>query len=144
MKTVEIKIYEYNELNEKSKENVKNKLMMEYFWIDEAIKSLESFAYEVGIDIKDYSIDSLNPYCSYIKWNKNYNYNTKFIKQDLTGYYLDYVLTKTWNKTKDVDECISEFLNQIEEDHRGQFNDDYVNEHCEANQYEFTKDGKLY
>ena len=143
MRIMEVSVYRYNELNDKAKENVKHTLCTEYLWGDDAIETLKRFADEIGIKIIDYSIDWANANRSYVKWEKTYYYHTMFIKEDLYGTWLDYPLTKTWNKTKSVRQCISEFLSEIEKDYWNQFEEEYILDMCEANDYEFTEQGEL-
>tara|TARA_R110001592_G_scaffold128365_1_gene340429 strand:- start:17 stop:493 length:477 start_codon:yes stop_codon:yes gene_type:complete len=142
MRTIEVSVYRYDELNDNAKENVKHTLCNEYLDSYDALETLNRFADEIGIKIIDYSIDWANANRSYVKWEKTYYYHTMFIKEDLYG-WLDYPLTKTWNKTKDVEECISEFLSEIEKDYWSQFEDEYVTDMCDANDYEFTVQGEL-
>jgi hypothetical protein len=142
MRTIETTIYEYSELSEKAKENVKTILMSEYFWANEAIESLRAFASEIDISLSDYEIDWSNS-CSrsYVKWIGTPH--SRFIKQDLTGVFSDHGLTSTWNKTRDVDECINAWLKDCWADYEHQQSEEYVLEHCNANHYEFTEEGKL-
>ena len=143
MRTIEVSVYRYDELNDKAQENVKHTLCTEYLDSYDAIETFKKFADEIGIKIFDYSIDWANANRSYVKWEKTHYHHTMFIKEDLYGSWLDYPLTKTWNKTKDVEECISEFLSEIEKDYWSQFEDEYVTDMCDANDYEFTVQGEL-
>lgn len=141
MRTKTINCYTFDELSDKAKDNVKYNLCTEYALMSEAIESLEAFADEIGITITNYSIDAGCSSHSYIRWRGTPH--SRFIPQDLTGYYMDYSLTKTWNKTRDVDECFEELLSDIEKDYEYQFEDEYVIEMCEANGYEFDEQGNL-
>jgi hypothetical protein len=142
MRTKTINCYTFDELSDKAKENVKyNYMCTEYVWMSEAIKSLEAFANEIGITITDYSIDAGSSARSYIRWNGTPH--SRFIPQDLTGYSMDFSLTKTWNNTRDVDECFEELLSDIQTDYEYQFEDEWVIEMCEANEYEFDEKGNL-
>ena len=143
MRTIEVSVYRYDELNDKAQENVKHTLCTEYLDSYDAIETLKKFADEIGIKIFDYSIDWANANRSYVKWEKTHYYHTMFIKEDLYGTWMDYPLTKTWNKTKDVEECILEFLSEIEKDYWNQFEEEYVTDMCDANDYEFTEQGEL-
>tara|TARA_R100001369_G_C3276009_1_gene161021 strand:+ start:354 stop:788 length:435 start_codon:yes stop_codon:yes gene_type:complete len=143
MRTIEVSVYRYDDLNDKAQENVKHTLCTEYLDSYDAIETLNRFADEIGIKIFDYSIDWANANRSYVKWEKTHYYHTMFIKEDLYGSWMDYPLTKTWNKTKDVEECISEFLSEIEKDYWNQFKEEYVTDMCDANDYEFTEQGEL-
>jgi hypothetical protein len=141
MRTKTINCYTFDELSDKAKENVKYTLCAEYTWGDDAIKSLESFANEIGITITNYSIDAGCSASSYILWEGTPH--SRFIKEGLTGYCMDYSLTKTWNNTRDIDECFRELLSDIQKDYEYQWEDEYVIEMCEANEYEFDEQGNL-
>ena len=143
MKTIEINVYKYEELNDKAQDTVRYNLVSDYVWFDDALQSLKAFAEEIGIDIIDYSIDYGCSARSYIKWEKNYNYHTRFIKHYLTGYCMDYELTNTWNKQKDVNECIEEWLSSIQKDYEHQQTDEYLIDLCNANEYQFNEKGEL-
>ena len=56
---------------------------------------------------------------------------------------MDHTLTKTWNNTRDVDECFEKLLSYIQKDYKSQWDDEYVIEMCETNKYEFDEQGNL-
>lgn len=141
MRTKTINCYKFDELSDKAKENVKYTLCTEYVWMNEAIESLRAFAYEIGVTITNYSIDAGCSANSYIIWDGTPH--SRFIKEELTGYCMDSPLTKTWNNTRDVDKCFEELLSNIQMDYESQFEDEYLIEMCEANEYEFDEQGKL-
>ena len=141
MRTKTINCYTFDELSDEAKDNVKYTLCAEYVWMHDAIKSLRAFAYEIGIVITDYSIDAGCSAGSYILWEGTPH--SRFIPQDLTGYCMDYSLTKTWNNTRDIDECFEELLSDIQKDYEYQWEDEYVIEMCEENEYEFDEQGNL-
>lgn len=64
MKTIKIKVYQYDELSDEAKENARNEFTqnMEYYWGNEAIESLEAFLKRFNCELRDYSIDFLEPY----------------------------------------------------------------------------------
>ena len=141
MRTIEVNVFTYNELNEYAKQNARDQLVSEYFWSDDAINSLNAFADEIGITIDNYRIDWWSASHSTVHWRGTPS--TKYIKEDLTGYCMDYPLTKTFNKTKDVDEAIYAWLRECCNDFEHQQTDEYMIEHCEANRYEFDEQGNL-
>ena len=61
MKTIEVKLYSFNELSQEAKEkaiqNHRNN-GLEYFWNEENLQSLKAFCKVFDIDLKKYSIDS--------------------------------------------------------------------------------------
>mgnify|MGYP003129144321 CR=1 FL=1 len=141
MRTKTINCYTFDELSDKAKENVKYTLCTEYEWMSEAIQSFESFANEIGITITGYGIDAGCSSRSYIRWRGTPH--SRFIKEDLTGYFMDHTLTKTWNNTRDVDECFEKLLSYIQKDYKSQWDDEYIIEMCETNKYEFDEQGNL-
>jgi hypothetical protein len=144
MRIIETEVYEFNELSEQAKENAKIELVSEYFWSDDAIASLYAFAEEIGIKITDYSIDWDNYANSIIDWEWIVDEHKDIIdKDDLTGYFMDFYLIETWNRNKDVDDAIYSWLYNCHQDYVFQFTDEYMIDHCEANEYEFTKEGTL-
>ncbi len=57
--TKEYKTYKYDELSDEAKEKAFNKWyesQTEYFWIDDAIESMQAFAKHFDITVKDYSL----------------------------------------------------------------------------------------
>ena len=144
MRIIETEVYEFHELSEQAKENAKIELVSEYFWSDEAIASLYAFAEEIGIKITNYSIDWDNYANSSIDWEWIVDEHKDDLSvEELTGYIMDYPLIETWNRDKDVDDAIYSWLYNCHQDYIFQFTDEYMIDHCIANEYEFTKDGTL-
>ena len=144
MRIIETEAYQFDELSNDAKENAKIELVSEYFWAGEAMNSLYAFAEEIGIKITDYSIDWYCSAISYVKWEWYLDEHKNDLSvQELTGYCMDYTLIEEWNKTKDVDDSIDAWLYNCERDYEYQQTHEYMIEHCEANEYEFTKEGKL-
>ena len=144
MRIIEKKAYTFDELSDDAKENAKIELVSEYFWSDEAMNSLYAFADEIGVKITDYSIDWCSYGCTNIEWDWIDKIHTNDITvDDLTGYCMDFPLVEVWNDTKDVARAIGAWVNDCQKDYEYQQTDEYMIEHCEANEYEFTKEGKL-
>ena len=144
MRIIETEVYEFHELSEQAKENAKIELVSEYFWSDEAIASLYAFAEEIGIKITNYSIDWDNYANSSIDWEWIVDEHKDDLSvEELTGYIMDYPLIETWNRDKDVDDAIYSWLYNCHQDYIFQFTDEYMIDHCIANEYEFTKEGTL-
>lgn len=144
MRMIETEVYTFDELSDDAKENAKIELVSEYFWSDDAIASLYAFADEIGIKIIDYRIDWSCAAISYVKWEWIIDEHKNDLSvEELTGYCMDYPLIDEWNKTKDVDGAIDAWVNDCQKDYEYQQSDEYIIEHCEANEYEFTKEGKL-
>lgn len=148
MEIKEVKTYQFTELSESAKEKAiqDSCLVNYYFWGDDAIQSLIAWARVIGLEINDYRIDWGNTSQCKIKYDDKYvDYAYDFdLNKDLTGYCIDYVLMQTWNKTKDVDECINAFLKDCKADFEYQLTDEYAEEHFDANDYVFTENGKVF
>jgi len=138
--TIKRNVYKFDELSEKAKDNVRS-MLIEYCWANEAMNTLNAFADSVRIRITDYSIDCACSAHSHVKWTGKPT--GRFIPTDLTGFYMDYGITTEWNKSRDVDVAISTLLNEIEKDYEHHMSNEYLSEHCEWNEYEFTEDGSL-
>jgi hypothetical protein len=143
MKTIEVKCYEFDELSDQAKENALSNYQMntEYNWGDDAINSLKSFFNEIGLTIKDYSIDWLNPSHSEIEWDGKHN--GRFIKKYFTGYGYDYTLSKSWNKNRDIGDAVWEFLIDCKDDYEYELSEEGYKELCDANEYYFDENGNL-
>ena len=143
MKTIEVKCYEFDELSDQAKENALSNYQMnaEYNWGDDAINSLKSFFNEIGLTIKDYSIDWLSPTNYSIEWDGKHN--GRFIKEDFTGYSSDYTLSKSWNKNRDIRDAVWEFLIDCRDDYECQLSEEGYKELCDANEYYFDENGNL-
>lgn len=144
MRIIETEAYTFDELSDDAKEKAKIELVSEYFWSDDAMASLYAFADEIGIKIIDYTIDWSCSAISYVKWEWRLDEHKNDLSvEELTGYCMDFPLIDEWNKTKDVDGAIDAWVNDCQKDYEYQQSDEYMIEHCEANEYEFTKEGKL-
>jgi len=144
MRIIETEVYTFDELSDDAKENARIQLVSEYFWSNDAMNSLYAFADEIGIKIIDYRIDWSCYANSYVKWEWYLDEHTNDITVEyLTGYCMDFPLIEEWNDTKDIDSAIDAWLNDCQKDYEYQQSDEYMIEHCEANEYEFTKEGKL-
>lgn len=148
MRTKEINLYRFNELSQDAKENamIGTNLSEEYFWEDCAINSLLSWAKEIGLEITDYTSGWYASSFGDIFFNdKHVDYDHRFdLNKDLTGYTMDYTLMIAWNKKRDVQYCIDAFLIECQRDYAYQTSIEYASEFFEANDYEFTEDGKVF
>ena len=144
MKTIEITLFSFNELSEKAKEKALTiyQKETEYFWGNEAIESMKAFFDELGVFIINYQIDWYCPNNSWVRYEGKPI--GKFIKQELTGTCFDYSLTITWNKTKDIEECLRAFFEDCQTDFEYLLSQEYFAEHCEANQIYFDEEGNQF
>jgi hypothetical protein len=143
----------------------------EYSWSQEAIESLKAGIEHFGCALASYSIDFANSAYSDIAvdtpWNEPTedeikdmiesagSYNPETLKGlgdcKLTGYcmdenFLDGVRSDFYNGERDLKELMLSGYNNWHEaatnDYESQFTMEYFSEHAEANEYEFTEDGK--
>lgn len=150
MRTVELKIYTFNELREESKEVAKEEMQLfdEYLLETDMFKSLKEFFRRLDIEISYYDIDWNNPKVSSILYKtpkdniSDFTFNLK--KDYLTGLWVDNVIMKTWNKTKSIDDTIYDFLLMCKFDFNYQKGNEYASEHAFDNDYEFLEDGSFY
>lgn len=143
MKTIQVNVYQFSELSEQSKVRALSNYQSdcEYDWSYDAIQSLKAFMNAVGVKLTDYQIDWLNPRISKVLYDGTPH--SKFIKEELTGVFSDYSLTKTWNKTKSIELAVSEFLKDCADDYEHQLSEENYAELCESNDYWFDENGNL-
>jgi len=143
MKTIQVNVYQFSELSEQAKVRALSNYQSdcEYDWSYDAIQSLEAFMTAVGVKLTDYQIDWLNPRISKVRYDGTPH--SKFIKEELTGVFSDYSLTKTWNKTKSIELAVSEFLKDCADDYEYQLSEENYAELCESNDYWFDENGNL-
>jgi len=143
MKTIEVNIYPFSELPEQAKVRALMNYQSdcEYDWAHDAIQSLKAFMNAVGIKLWDYQIDWLCPSQSKVRYNGTPH--GRFIKEELTGVFSDYSLTKTWNKTKSIELSVSQFLKECADDYEHQLSEEGYAELCELNDYWFDENGNL-
>ena len=158
MRTEQINIYTFDELNDSAKDKAREwyRQNLDYPWGDESMNSIKVFCDEFGVRIKDYSIGAFSH--SYIETDvENSNFRglkLKNVKRDNmpTGYCLDCALWNTFydefkrtgNALYSFNEAIDAAVKEIREDAEYQYSDDAVDEMLSINEYEFTEDGKIY
>ena len=151
MKTIEIKLYQFNELSEEAKKRAIDfvrESRWEYDWGGDAILSLESFLSALGTYALNYDIDWHNPYKSFVKVDHSeidldFEFGPDY---HLTGYCMDYPLMETWDKTKDIDQAIEAWLKDCANDYEYQISDEGIAEFAINNEYDFNEYGygKIY
>jgi GH25 family lysozyme M1 (1,4-beta-N-acetylmuramidase) len=143
MKTIEISAYQFSELSEQAKVRALANYQSdcEYAWSYEAIQSLKAFMNAVGVELWDYQIDWLCPSQSKVRYDGTPH--GKFIKEDLTGVFSDYPLTKNWNYSKNIEYAVDCFLAEMCNDYEYQLSEENYAEICESNDYWFDENGNL-
>ena len=157
MKTIEINIYQYSELEDSAKQRAREWFSESgYVWIDEGIETIKAFCDLFGVTLKDYSF---SPYSySYIKTDAdNQHFRGLTLKEveknralSLTGYCLECDLLETMADSMKASGCaLSAFNDAIEAGKRGiiadmewQDSEEYIAEMMEINGYDFDQDGR--
>ncbi len=174
MRTIEVNIYQFSELSEEVKEKALNKWAANenYFWGDDAIRSLEKFISHFCGKLNDYSIDWLEPYRNNIRFELSEGaYTKEELKQVIedmgsynpetlggngdckfTGVCFDEDLCDGARKAyfsgeRNIRELIEAGIKEWEistqKDAEYQFSIEGFAEHCEANDYEFNESGNM-
>lgn len=173
MRTVEVKVYKYDELSEEAKERALNEYNAnsEYNWSSEALESIKALARHFGGELSDYSIDWLDCGRSSLSFSMPEDltqrevaeklkalgtYNKKTGKGHgeckLTGVCFDEDaidgFRAAWRSgERDLVECMrmaGEYLLQAcREDYEHQLSEKSFKETCEANEYEFLENGDM-
>ena len=175
MKTIQVNVFSFSELSDEAKEKaLKNwgESDIDYFWGNDAVKSLQAFIEHFNGDLSNYNIDFLEPY------RNNYHitvpdnmtakeifsllkqlgsYNKKTLRGDgeckLTGYCMDEELIdgfrRAWfNSERDLMQLIYAGIHTweqaIKSDYEYEFTEEFFKDHAESNNYEFTEDGERY
>ena len=154
--TIEKTLYKFEELSDTAKDAAKWYLNDEHFWGGDAIASLKAFAGQFGAKVTAYNY---SPFGSAdIETDATpANFRGFTLKQARalpeypTGYCLDYslrdVFIREFKRTGDAFaafvEAMDTGIREARDDWEGQFGDDYMTEHCEANEYEFYAEGVM-
>ena len=173
MKTVEIKVYRFNELSDEAKEKAKQKHaeLFGYAWQDEAIASLKAMAEAFGAKLRDYEVDFFNSSHSGAKFDtpelsrreiKNIlaglgGYDKKTMRGNgdckLTDFCMDEDALDGFRRAfeggeSDLNELLQAgfktWLEAAQDDCAGQYEDGQFSDHCDANDYWFAADGSRY
>lgn len=171
MRTMEIKVYQFNELSEKAKDTAKQnyKNIFGYAWSQEAIDSLDALAKRFGAKLKDYAIDWFNgsyssaefdapemereEIAAILKTLGSYDPITLQGHGDckLTGFCMDESAIDGFRRAFFAGEsdlaallqcAFDSWLKDGQADAEGQYEDEQFAEHCEANGYEFDERGE--
>lgn len=173
MKTVEIKVYRFDELSDEAKEKAKqdHAALWGYAWQDEALASLKALAEAFGAKLRDYEVDFFNSSHSGAKFDAP-NLSRREIKKilaglgsydpktlqghgdcKLTGFCMDEDALDGFRRAfeggeSDLDALLQagfdSWLKGAQDDCKGQYEDEQFADHCEANGYEFNEDGSRF
>lgn len=159
MRTETIQLFKFNELSDSAKEKACEQYRsqgIEYHWHHESLQSIQAFCEHFGVNLKrwsvctyrgiDYSTDAENMHFRGMKLRD-------FDREHMpTGYFLDCDLWMTFydefKRTGDAkgafDSALYAGFKAWRDDMEWQESDEYIGEHLEANEYEFTEDGEIY
>jgi hypothetical protein len=158
MKTVELTIYKFEELNDKAKDRAREwyRNGHDFFWCDESIDSIKTFCNHFGVRLTNWSIGAHSPYSYDVDCPPSIFRGLKLKDVDRnampTGYCLDCALWFTFYDTFKATGCASKAfeaaIDQAFKDWRAdmesQLEDEYIDEHLTANDYDFTEDGTIF
>ena len=171
MRTYEATAYTFDELSEEAKDNAKQRYfsVAGYSWSEDALASLKAFAKAFDARLSDYQIDWFNSTYSDAEFDAPEmsrreigrrlralgSYDKKTLRGNgeckLTGYCADEDALDGMRKAyfageSDLGELLQEgfssWLKAAQADAEDQYSDERFAEFCEANEYEFTEDGK--
>jgi hypothetical protein len=159
MKTIQIDVFNFHELDEKGKENARDwyrSASFDYAWSEESIDSIKSFCDFFGVTLKNWEC---GPYQSPSYETNAENRHFRGIKlssidreQIPTGYFLDCTLWQyfydQFKRTGDAKDAFdgalwSGFI-EWRNDMEFQLSDEYIDDFLTNNEYQFTIDGEFY
>lgn len=163
MRTIkkEYKVYKFNEATRELKNKIKNYLSDDGSFFDhilqERIETLKALAKVLNGNL-DYSISCVPDRGEYIRikplneWNLDFDELLKVIKSNedcpLTGVCYDHdildLLSKDGISTDSLKMALDNYLDSIHSEYESMLEDDYINDLCEANDYEFYENGKIF
>lgn len=167
MRTIEITLYQYSELNEQAQQRAIEEMKQASFdagsesdWNDanETIRRIKELA---GVDL-DIQFSSQGPY---VKWGYDKTHETKLtdqqqfenlrksVKNSMTYTWADDMMIDTFDEAKfdrrrryidNVGDVLLKFCTKVYWSTLGYLDEDSVREYIVNNQFEFTEDGRLY
>lgn len=148
MRTVETKVYQFDELSDVAKETARNwyrEGALDYDWWDTTYEDAETIGLKItSFDCDRYEIDgeladTVNGVCKRIRENHGKTCDTYKLA-------LKYDLRKHNDDEDTVSEfrhaLLQEYLSMLQKEVEYLLSDESVDETIKANEYEFTKDGE--
>jgi hypothetical protein len=159
METVEIEVFEFDELDDEAKEKARDWYRdgLEYFWFDDAMQSIRAFVSHFGGDVIDWEVGGYRGN-DHIKTNITPEHFRGKKLKDIdpeympTGYCVDcslwHTFHKEWKNTGDpmyaFQQALEAALSDIRADIEYQYTDEAVDDAITVNDYRFTKNGKVW
>lgn len=159
--TKTFKVYTFssatNEIKDKIRDNFRNDGWLYEHNLQERIKTLEEFAKYIDVSL-DYSISCVPDCGEYIRITPFYSFNNTYealkdlLKETqdcpLTGVCYDHDLLDVIKKHGVSDEglrlAFTDYIDSIHKEYEHMLTDEYLQDLCEANGYEFLENGKMY
>jgi len=157
MKTIELQVYDFEELSDKSKQRAIDSYRSsctEYFWTDEGMDSIRAFVDHFGAELTDWRIGPYSPIDFDVHVTNNNFRGMKlrdFNREHMpTGYCVDCDLWMTFydefKKTGDAKTAFMDALHAgfyaIRADMELQDSEEFIIEHILMNEYQFDETGK--
>ena len=157
MKTVEINVFSFDELDDRAKEKAREwyRVSSDYPWFDDAKQILTAFCDHFGVTVKDYSLGDSSGYVTTNATNENFR-GVKLSEQDRdkmpTGLWLDCELfchfyhefSRTGDAKGAFDDALHNFVRAVARDVEYYYSDESIQENMETNMWTFTAEGKYY
>jgi hypothetical protein len=160
MRTVEVDVFKYAELEGKARERARDWYCegLEYYWWDESLASVKGFCDLFNIVVRDYSVGAFSS--SWISTNASNVHFRGWGKREIdalkdksiTGYYIENVMTDAMiemfavngDAKQSFEYAMDKAVQAIREDWEYQYSEEAVSEMMEANDYEFDQDGNRF
>lgn len=142
MKTIEINVYEYNELSEKAQIRalIDYQADKEYSLSYPSIRSLEAFMDAVGVRMISYDIDWLMPNLCKVIYKGTPNNND--IEMHFTNSFTDEVISDNWNDCKSIERTLKFFFEDASLGYEYELSEEYFVNYCCDNKILFYESGK--
>lgn len=160
MRTVEVEVFKYAELEGKARERARDWYCegLDYYWWDDSLASVKSFCDLFGVVVRDYSVGAFSP--SWLTTNASNEHFRGWGKREInalkdeniSGYYMDNVLTDamiemfalTGDAKESFEYAMDKAVEAIRDDMEYQYSEEAVSESMEANEYEFDQNGNRF
>lgn len=157
MKTVEITVYNFDELTDTAKEKAREWYRdgLEYPWFCESIDSIRAFVNHFGVTLTDWSLGGCGSYIHTNATNANFRgVKLADIDRDYmpTGFCFDCDLwqefydqfKQTGDAKYSFEQALEAAIREIQRDIDHYFSDECVDEMLMVNDYQFTENGKIF
>lgn len=155
--TKEIQLYQYAELSDEAKERAKQWRNQDgHAWGAESMASFEAFAAQFGAKVTDweygaFDVANISTDATPTNFRGFTLAQARALPEYLTGYCLDATLhevfVRQFKQTGDAfhafNKAMDAGIKEARADWEHQFSDEYMQNACDVNEYEFTADGRI-